>query len=194
MLRSAPKTLLVFVCLCGVLLAAAPAGVWLDVPFIAQEKEGCGAASAAMVMQYWLKQQGKPASAEADVQQIQRALHSQPGHGIYASDLEHYLQEHGFRTFVLQGTWDDLKQHLEKGRPLIAALKPSGGNAPLHYVVVVGIDSAQNPEQNSELKVVLLNDPAQRKLLKQARSTFEKQWSAAGRWLLLALPESRSEK
>jgi len=51
----------------------------------------------------------------------------------------------------------------------------------LHYVVVVGVD----PEQN----VVLLNDAAQRKLLKQERGSFEKEWSAAGRWTLLALPK-----
>ena len=90
---------------------------------------------------------------------------------------------------MFNGTWDDLKQHLEKGRPLIAALKPASGNVPLHFVVVVGLDS----EQNSEPAIVLLNDPAQRKLLKQARSTFEKQWSATGRWLLLALPQSESQ-
>jgi ABC-type bacteriocin/lantibiotic exporter with double-glycine peptidase domain len=177
------------------LLAAAPAGVWLDVPFVQQEKEGCGAASAAMVMQYWLRAQGKPAGGDADVKQIQNALQSKARHGIYASELERYLQQHGFRTFAFAGSWDDLEQHLAKGRPLIVALKPvalkpvalkPASSAELHYVVVVGLDS----EQAAELNVVLLNDPAQRKLLKQARSTFEKQWSAAGRWLLLALPES----
>jgi hypothetical protein len=46
----------------------------------------------------------------------------------------------------------------------------------------VGVD----PEQD----VVLLNDAAQRKLLKQERASFEKQWSAVGRWTLLALPKS----
>ena len=33
-------------------------GVWLDVPFVKQEKNGCGAASIAMVMQFWQRQQG----------------------------------------------------------------------------------------------------------------------------------------
>jgi ABC-type bacteriocin/lantibiotic exporter with double-glycine peptidase domain len=172
----------------GALGAATPTGVWLDVPFIRQEKEGCGAASAAMVMQYWLKAQGKPVDQDADFQQIERVLHSKTGHGIYASDLRHYLQQHGFRTFAFAGSWDDLQQHLAKGRPLIAALKPSGSRE-LHYVVVVGLDS----EPSSGLNILLLNDPAQRKLLKQARTTFEKQWSGTGRWLLLALPEAASQ-
>jgi hypothetical protein len=35
----------------------------------------------------------------------------------------------------------------------------------------------------------LLNDPARRKLLKQDRSDFEKEWSATGQWTLLALPQ-----
>ena len=44
---------------CCVLPAADLPGVWLDVPFVKQEKDGCGAASIAMVMQYWQAQQGQ---------------------------------------------------------------------------------------------------------------------------------------
>ncbi len=35
----------------GMLFAANPSGVWLDIPFVKQGKDGCGAASIAMVMQ-----------------------------------------------------------------------------------------------------------------------------------------------
>ncbi len=166
-------------CLCGFVFAATP-GAWLDVPFIKQEKEGCGAASIAMVMQYWRKQQARPVDASADAVEIQRELYSSKDHGIRASDMENYFQQHGFKAFTFAGTWNDLRQHLAKGRPLIAALKPAALETSMHYVVVVGVD----PEQN----VVLLNDAAQRKLLKQERASFEKQWSAVGRWTLLALP------
>jgi len=168
------------VCVCGVLSAAVPAGVWLDVPFVKQEKNGCGAASVAMVMQYWLKQQGR-SSESADAAQIHRTLHVSDADGVYASAMERYFQEHQFRTFSFRGEWDDLEQHLQKGRPLIVALKPSGGDGSLHYVVVAGLDSEQG--------VLLLNDPARRKLLKQDRASFEKQWSATGNWTLLALPQ-----
>lgn len=173
------KKLLAVVCLGGVLLAAEKSGVWLDVPFIKQEKDGCGAASIAMVMQYWLKQQQKTGGF-ADPVAIQHTLYSKKGHGIYASDLERYFQEHGFHAFVFQGSWDGLKQHLEKGRPLIIALKPAQLTGDLHYVVVAGLDWDRG--------LVLLNDPAERKLLRQERSTFERQWSAAGKWTLLAIP------
>jgi len=167
---------------CGLLLAADPPGIWLDVPFVQQEKDGCGAASIAMVMQYWLRQQGRPADGSADAAaEIQRTLYSSRAHGIYASDLQRYFQQQGFRTFVFRGEWADLKQHLAKGRPLIVALKPASGKVPLHYVVLAGLELEQ--------RLVLVNDPAQRKLLKQDRSSFEREWSAAGKWTLLALPQ-----
>ena len=163
-------------------LAAAPLpGIWLDVPFVKQEKEGCGAASIAMVMQFWQQQQGRPAVEAADASHIQQTLYSKKGHGIYASDLEAYFQQNNFRTFAFRGGLPDLKQHLEKGRPLIVALKPGAG-AWLHYVVVTGLDW--------EHKVVIVNDPAQRKLLKRDQSSFEREWSSAGKWTLLALPQS----
>src|ERR1041384_4782431 len=126
--------------LCGVLYAADVPGVWLDVPFVKQEKDGCGAASIAMVMQYWQHQRSEPASPDADAIQIQHLLYSAKAHGIYASDMERYFREKGFRTFTIRGEWEDLKQHLDKGRPLIVALKPEGGRVPLHYVVVTGLD------------------------------------------------------
>jgi ABC-type bacteriocin/lantibiotic exporter with double-glycine peptidase domain len=166
---------------CGFVCAADSTGVWLDVPFVKQGKNGCGAASIAMVMQFWQRQQDHPLNASSDAAPIQRSLYSSEAHGIYASDLEHYLHERGFRTFAFQGTPDDLRQHLEKGRPLIVALKP-GSRAPLHYVVVAGLDSAHT--------LVLLNDPAERKLLKLEQAIFEKEWKAAGHWTLLAVPQS----
>jgi len=173
------KKLLAALCLCGVMLAADGPGVWLDVPFVKQEKDGCGAASIAMVMQYWSRQQQRP-DVDADPVEIQRTLFSKEGHGIYASDLQHYFQDHGFQTFAFAGNWDNLKRQLDQGRPLIVALK-SGGRGPEHYVVVAGMEGDHS--------VVLVNDPAQRKLLKQDWSTFEKQWSATGKWTLLVVPQ-----
>lgn len=173
--------ILVLLWLGGTLVAADPSGIWIDIPFVKQEKDGCGAASIAMVMQYWQLKQFRSANPNAEAGQIQRALHSDAAQGIYASDMVRYFQQNGYVTFAFAGDWSDLKQHLEKGRPLIAALKP-GSTVPFHYVVVAGLDM--------ERQLVLLNDPAQRKLLKEDRSRFEREWKGAGRWTLLALPES----
>jgi hypothetical protein len=167
--RNVSRLVLVLLCACALVCAAEPAGVWLNVPFVKQERNG------------WRIQQGEPLGAESDAAEIQRSLYSPQAHGIYASEMEHYLQQHRFRTFAFLGTPADLQQHLEKGRPLIVSLKPERG-APLHYVVVAGIDPAHN--------LVLLNDPAERKLLKQDLPGFEKEWKSAGHWTLLAVPQS----
>ncbi|HEX3323074.1 MAG TPA: C39 family peptidase [Terriglobales bacterium] len=154
-------------------------GVWLDVPFVKQEKNGCGAASIAMVMQYWQRQQsGAPVIPDAS--EIQKTLYSAEAKGILASEMEHYLKEHGFRVFVFTGRLDDLQQHIAKGRPLIVALKPSTGSRALHYVVIAGFDSGAG--------IVLKNDPAERKLLRQSFKDFEHEWQATGNWTLLAVP------
>jgi len=172
---------LVLLCLCGFVFSAEPLAIWLDVPFVKQTKDGCGAASVAMVMQYWSNHAAQNiAESASDPDTIFRKLYSPEARGIYASKLEGYLQQSGFRTFAVNGRWDDLKQHLQKGRPLIVALKP--GSGPLHYVVVAGLDEQQN--------LIMLNDPAQRKLLKSGRAEFEKDWNGTHNWMLLAVPSA----
>lgn len=155
--------------------------VWLDVPFVKQSPEGCGAASLAMVMQYWEAKQKAAPGPDSDAGHILEVLHAPQGHGIYASAMEKYLKEHGYQVFGFAGTWNDLENHLQKGRPLIVALKPSSGAKIMHYVVVAGIDPAAG--------LVMFNDPAGRKLAKLDRKSFEKEWNDAGAWTLLALPQ-----
>ena len=175
-----PARVIPLLLLCGAAVASERSAISLDVPFVKQEKNGCGAASIAMVMQYWQRQEHSPQFP--DVESIQRTLYSRQAHGIYASDLESYLRQHGFRTFAIHGRWDDLQHHLEKGRPLIVALNSAGGDR--HFVVVTGLD----PQQ----EILLTNDPARRKLLKQHRRDFAKEWKLAGNWMLLAVPDPSS--
>ena len=170
--------------LLGVTAAGAPAGVWLDVPFVRQDKNGCGPASIAMVMRYWSHQRsatgGSAAGDDADPAAIERAVYSKEGKGARGSDMQRYFEGAGFRAFVFKGEWADLEHHLAKGRPLIVSL---GEAHSFHYVVVSGLDGRQGP--------VLVNDPARRKLLKVDRAAFEKAWDAAQDWTLLALPGQR---
>jgi uncharacterized protein YvpB len=158
------------------------AGIWLDVPFIKQTVEGCGSASIAMLLQYWSAHGTQIAAKREDADAIQKQLYSRKGHGIYASDLERYLRESGFRVFALRGEWSDLRDHLSKGRPLILSIEPGGSHAPLHYVVATGMDWQRD--------AVFVNDPARGKLLRIERAEFEKEWQAAKNYLLLAVPAS----
>jgi len=114
--------------------------VWLDVPFVKQEKNGCGSASIAMLMRYWARSRQVMAGAEADPRQISRrstpriSRHSRSGYGAIFSPKR-------VSAVRFSGDWAELNRHIGKGRPLIACLKESSG-ASLHYVVVAGIDPA----------------------------------------------------
>jgi len=55
-LRNIP---LLVLAVCTLVFAGEQTAVWLDVPFVKQEKNGCGAASIAMVMQYWQRSRAK---------------------------------------------------------------------------------------------------------------------------------------
>jgi ABC-type bacteriocin/lantibiotic exporter with double-glycine peptidase domain len=163
-----------------VLPATAERGLWIDVPFVHQPKDGCGAASMAMVMEYWARQEKQPVSAASQVETIQRRLYEPQLHGITPEAMEGYLRRHGYLVFAFNGRWSDLEAQLAKGRPLIVALRPDGQRE-LHYVVVAGIDG--------ERGVVMINDPAERKLVTQDRVGFERDWRATDNWVLLAVPE-----
>ena len=114
------------------LLAAITGGLWIDVPFIKQDKNGCGSASVWMVMQYWKKSPDPP-------EEIHRLLYSQEVGGVFAADMEKYFVGRGFKTFVFAGEWNDLVENISNGRPLIVCLGISSRGAPLHYVVVAGV-------------------------------------------------------
>jgi len=163
---------------------AAEQGRWLDVPFVQQPEDGCGAASIAMVMQYWEQQRREQVTPSSDVAHVQQAIFTEQAKGAYASAVERYLQNHGYATYVVHGDKALLEHHIARGRPLIVALKPSSSPR-LHYVVVAGFDPGQH--------LLLINDPAQRKLLKVNSSDFDQEWKATGNWTLLALPRSGAQ-
>jgi ABC-type bacteriocin/lantibiotic exporter with double-glycine peptidase domain len=167
----------------SMLYAEAPAALWIDVPFVAQPRNGCGAASLSMVMRYWAGKLGAPTTPDSDVSRIDRELYSRRERGIPAASMGQYLQQHGFKAFAFAGKWSDLEEQIAKGRPVIVALRPQG-QTELHYVVIAGIDSARG--------LVTMNDPADRKLLNEERARFEKDWSATNNWTLLAVPEAGS--
>jgi ABC-type bacteriocin/lantibiotic exporter with double-glycine peptidase domain len=154
-------------------------GFWLDVPFIRQTKNLCGAASVSMILQYWHK--ASPAGGSIEVPSfpdIAEALRSSESKGVFGSQMKAYFASLGYQVYVFKGRWEDIETHIAKGRPLIAALGSRG--ALDHYVVVTGWNDPEN--------VVLVNDPAQRKLLKLDRKNFQKSWEQTSCWTLLALP------
>ncbi len=64
------------------LAVGASGGLWLDVPFIPQVKEGCGSAVLAMVLQYWSGKGTTVAADRMEAEKIQRRLYSKEAKGI----------------------------------------------------------------------------------------------------------------
>ena len=157
------------------------AGIWLDVPFVKQSEDGCGSAAISMVLRYWNAHGANVDARRVEATEIQKQLYSRKARGIFASDMENYLHNSGFKVFHVEGTWADLQEHLKQGRPLIVSLQPGKTSAPLHYVVVMGMDWQKD--------AVFLHDPARGKLLRVERAEFEKQWRSNRNWTLLAVPE-----
>ncbi len=149
---------------------------WLDVPFVRQSRQGCGSACIAMVMAYWDRSRPGHGVSRDSEEVIYQKLYSPKARGIRAEAMEKYLQRQGFRVFAFRGTWQDLQEHISKGRPVIVCLEEGTP----HYTVVAGIDP--------EMGIVLVNDPARRKLLKMKRAEFEESWRGSGNWTLLAVP------
>ena len=158
--------------------------VWLDVPFVRGDKNLCGAAAVSMVLQYWQKVTPDTSLPVPSFSRIFQALQSSETEGVLGSQMKAYLASLGYEVFVFKGEWEDIENHISKGRPLIAALGTRG--ALDHYVVVTGLN---HPE-----KVVLINDPARRKLLKLNRKDFQKAWQQTSFWTLLTLPPHPSSK
>ena len=70
-----------------------------------------------------------------------------------------------------------LRESLEKGRPLIVALRVGGDLD--HDVVVTGL----SPDG-----VVTIHDPAHGRDRQVSKADFEKRWSGTSHWALLVLP------
>ena len=178
----AAKAILAAVAVVCSITAMTQESPWLDVPFVTQPDNGCGAAAISMTLQYWARHGTSIAPGTADVAAIQNKLYSVSDHGIKASALTQYFADNGFSAFAFHGSFKDFEEHLSKGRPLIIALQESKSSRLLHYVVVVGIIPRED--------LVLVNDPARRKLLKMETKEFQQAWAGAENWTLLVVPKS----
>jgi ABC-type bacteriocin/lantibiotic exporter with double-glycine peptidase domain len=155
------------------MLAAAVAfalAVPLDVPFVPQGKDTCGAAALAMVLRYW----GQDASHD----EIAGALLEPELRGIAGSKLEAFARGRGMTAVAHAGDLDHLRAHVGKGRPLIVAWAMGGGR--YHDVVVTGVDDGA--------REVVVHDPARGASRRIGFDVFERRWEKAGRWTLIVVP------
>ena len=144
----------------------------LDVPFLLQSEELCGGAAAAMVLRYWGDRDLSPEDFAF--------LLSARASGIRSDALEAELSRRGWTTQAFRGDARAAKQHLERGRPLIALIEDRPGR--FHYVVLLAWADGQ----------VVLHDPARGPFRVVAEATFLTTWAATDSWTLLVLPDPDS--
>jgi len=152
------------------------AGAPLDVPFHKQQKNGCGAASVAMVMHYWTAKAPNP-------DEVYHQLYDPNREGILLTRMRAYLEEQEFEAFTLRGGWRDIERHLAKGRPTIVGLRTKA-NKRIHFAVIVGVDGDR----------IWLNDPTRRTRRRMKQSEFWRMWDFADRWMLIATPRPAPSK
>lgn len=139
----------------------------LSVPYLPQEELLCGSAAAAMVLRYW--------GARHDARHFARLVDPER-HGIPTRELVAALRDEGWRALPFGASGDDVRDHIEAGRPVIALLEDTPDR--YHYVVVVAwIDGK-----------VVFHDPAAGPFQVEPEAGFRRRWVAADGWSLLILP------
>jgi ABC-type bacteriocin/lantibiotic exporter with double-glycine peptidase domain len=151
---------------------------WLvvrDVPVVRQTTPtNCGAASMSMVLGYW----GTPVSLE----EMASELPATTGDGTFrAGELRDFARARGLNAFVIAGDMKDIRQQLERKRPLLVGIvQRTGLNKGIaHYVVIVGYDAGRD--------LVVMLDPA-RGWRENSVDGFMKEWEGSGRLALVAFP------
>jgi hypothetical protein len=146
----------------------------LDVPFVPQSEALCGGASLAMVLRWW----GEPqVQAEEFSSLVTRGEGAAAGaSGIRGDSLVAAVERRGWSAFPIEATRADVRDHLARGRPLIARIDT--GSKVAHYVVLLGWTTGG----------VVYHDPAVAPFQVETEQEFARSWSAAGRWALLVLP------
>ena len=143
--------------------------VLLDVPSIKQPYNLCLAACVSMVLKYWGVE--VTPQAIADRVPIYRD-------GVTGQDLQHVVERIGFRGFLIQPPFEDLLEHLRKGRPPVVSFLSRGKSR--HSMVLVGFDAGRQD--------LFLMDPANGKRKSLDYRTFRHKWESAQRWTFLIVP------
>ena len=150
-------------------MQSASAPVLLNVPAVKQPYNLCLAASVSMVLKYW----GVDITPQALADQI--PIYKD---GTTGRDLQSLVEESGFHGFLIQPPFEDLLEHLTKGRPLVVTFPSRGGSR--HAMVLAGFDAGRQ-----ELSLI---DPASGKRRSFDYGTFRRKWEAAQRWTFLIVP------
>lgn len=155
----------------------------LDVPFVRQQKQGCGPAVLSMLIEYWAEH-GSPTPTRWTPSSLYDHLYDLSVRGVTGESMTSFLRDQDYVAFTFRGEWADLEKNTSLGRPVVVALSPKKG-AQTHFVLVVGVNG------NSE---AVIHDPDRASYVKEPIGRFLKQWNGTDRWTLLAVPRTRTDQ
>jgi len=156
----------------GHLIRAVPFEKWL-------EKNYCGPACLAMVLNYWDE------TGSFSQRKITDEIYDSENQATYNSDLVFYPRTKGFESYSFQGNLRILKDLVGKDIPVIVLTKPIKQIAKGHYRVVIGFDDDEDQ--------VIFHDPyfGDRNAMKS--EDFMKVWEMGqgrnqSRWTMAVVP------
>ena len=116
-------------------------GAYIEgVPFFAQDTQMCGPAALASVLGYYKEGSGSAASLE----EIAAKVFSEKLDGTLSLDMLLYARSVGFNAEVYSGGFEDLKEKLDRGVPLILFINLGVDLYPIgHYIVLVGYSDTE---------------------------------------------------
>jgi ABC-type bacteriocin/lantibiotic exporter with double-glycine peptidase domain len=141
---------------------------WISVPEmpleIQKSTEDCGTTALSMVLEYW--------RIPVTLEEWESSGLLLAGKGSRARDLRDLARQKGLQAFLIHGRWEDLRNEIDRGHPVIVGLvKPANSGAVTHYEVVVAL----HPER----QIVVTHDPANGPR-QYPLSGFQREWDPAG--------------
>lgn len=163
-----------FLCACASSPPVLPDGSKMlsDVPFFPQDDYQCGPAALATVMNYWYIRQG--GAERIGIDEITKAIYSPGARGVLPSDLENYPKKKGFSAQQFGGSVSDIRDHIDRGVPLILFVEYGLSFYQLnHFLVVTGYT-----------RDGIIVNSGRRQSETITNSDLEKVWKKTGYWAL----------
>jgi predicted double-glycine peptidase len=160
----------------GYLIQTVPFEKWL-------ERNYCGPACLAMVLNYWDK------SRSFSQRKITDEIYDSESRATYNSELVLYPRTQGLESYSFQGDLRILKDVVAKDIPVIVLTKTIKQIAKGHYRVVIGFDDDQDQ--------VIFHDPYFGGRMAMTSKDFVKVWEMGkgrnqSRWMMVVVPSQGS--
>jgi ABC-type bacteriocin/lantibiotic exporter with double-glycine peptidase domain len=140
------------------------------VPFVAQAGEQCGPAALSSVLSYY--------GLEIPPEAIAKTVYNKQLKGSLITDLENFAKGLAFQTESGQGTVEELRTFINRGKPVIVLVDLGRWFLSLpHYLVLFGYSQEGLIAHDGKKASRLFTYP-----------DFQKKWEKMGRAYLLAYP------